>query len=128
MNMSAKLGILLRMVLAGATLATLSALPLSPAEAATRAVTVTITDTGFVPNHLMAVLNQPIRIEVTNNGKKVHQYSIPYYRIFTENLSPGRTSTIDFSPWTAGKFEMTSAPTGKNKPEFSGTFTVTESK
>ena len=117
---------LYKIAVAGATLVSLSVAPI--AQAATRTVNVSMTDTGFVPTTILTLINQPIQVQVTNRGTKVHQYSIPYYHIYTENLSPGRSSTIVFSPWTAGQFQMMSDPSGQNIPEFSGTFMVTESK
>ncbi len=99
-----------------------------PAEAAPRSITVSITDSGFVPSNVVALINQPVEIQVVNKGHKVHQFSIPYYRIFSRNLEPGGTSTIGFSPWTAGRFEMISDPSGADRPEFIGTFIVTDHK
>jgi hypothetical protein len=98
------------------------------AQAAPRTISVSITDSGFVPSNVVALINQPVQIQVVNKGRKVHQFSIPYYRIFSRNLEPGGTSTIGFSPWTAGRFEMISDPSGADKPEFLGTFIVTDHK
>lgn len=116
---------MLKMALAGATAVIVS---MAPVQAAPRTTSVSITDHGFIPNQIIAVINQPVQIKVTNQGQKVHQFSIPYYRIYTETLRPGQSSTVGFSPWTAGRFEMTSDPSGQGKAEFSGTFIVTDQK
>lgn len=97
-------------------------------HASVRTVNVTITDTAFVPNHVVALVSQPIQIKVVNRGTKVHQFSIPYYRIFTSDLNPGASSTIQFSPWQVGRFKMISDPSGQEKAELSGQFFVTDQK
>ncbi|MCF8566719.1 cupredoxin domain-containing protein [Alicyclobacillus tolerans] len=97
-------------------------------QASVRTVYISITDRGFAPNHVLTVANQPVSITVVNNGHQIHQFSIPHYRIYTENLKPGAKSNIQFSPWTVGRFEMMSDPSGKDQPEFTGQFTVTDQK
>ncbi|MCL6549089.1 MAG: cupredoxin domain-containing protein [Alicyclobacillus sp.] len=89
---------------------------------------IAITDQGFRPNRILAVINQPVHIVVVNKGRKVHQFSIPYFRIFTENLKPGQSSDVRFSPWEPGRFDMISDPSGQNRPEFRGDFIVTDAK
>ncbi|MBX5437374.1 MAG: cupredoxin domain-containing protein [Alicyclobacillaceae bacterium] len=102
----------------------------APLAAPRRLVTthIVITDHGFRPKRVMAVINQPIHIVVVNKGSRVHQFSIPRYYIFTENLKPGQSSDIRFSPWQPGRFDMTSDPSGQNRPEFRGEFIVTDAK
>ncbi len=122
---------MLNLRLCAGTLAFLTALQsISPtvAFAKDRSLQISITDHGFVPNSVMTVLNQQVKIHVVNNGRKVHQFSIPYYRIYTEDLNPGQTSDIAFAPWTAGRFDMTSDPSGTDNPEFKGNFNVTDHK
>lgn len=87
-------------------------------------VQITITDEGFSPKKMTATVNQEIKIHVVNAGQKKHQFSIPYYRIYTSVLAPGQTSDIAFTPWTAGTFDFTSDPTGSDNPEFRGNFIV----
>jgi hypothetical protein len=89
-----------------------------------RSVQITITDTGFIPGKMTAVINQQFKIHVVNKGHKVHQFSIPYYRIYTRDLNPGQSSDIAFSPWTAGRFDFTSDPSGSDNPEFRGNLVV----
>jgi heme/copper-type cytochrome/quinol oxidase subunit 2 len=101
---------------------------MAPAQAASRTISVSITDHGFVPNQIIALVNQPVQVKVTNQGHKVHQFSIPNFRIYTERLSPGQSSTVGFSPWTTGRFQMMSDPSGQGRAEFSGTFIVTDQK
>lgn len=99
-----------------------------PAQASTRTVQINITDRGFVPSQVVAVINQPITLRITNQGRKVHEFGLPYYRIFTPDIMPGQTSTVSFSPWTAGRFDMVSEPAEVNAPQFSGKFIVTDHK
>ncbi len=101
--------------------------PLS-AYAGVRQVNVQITDHGFSPRVVLVALNRPVQIHVVNNGHQTHQFSIPYYRIFSSDLAPGGVTNIGFSPWTEGKFQMMSDPSGLNKPEFTGQFVVVEGK
>ncbi|KPV43414.1 cupredoxin domain-containing protein [Alicyclobacillus ferrooxydans] len=101
--------------------------PLS-AYAGVRQVNVQITDHGFSPSVILVALNRPVQIHVVNNGHQNHQFSIPYYRIFSSDLAPGGVTNIGFSPWTEGKFQMMSDPSGLDKPEFTGQFVVVEGK
>lgn len=105
-------------VLAGAVLTP------STAYAGSRKVNVQLTDNGFNPSNILAVVDQPIEIHVVNTGHRDHQFSIPYYRIYSRDLSPGATTDIAFSPWTAGHFDVMSDPSGNNHAEFRGQFIV----
>ncbi|QSO46824.1 cupredoxin domain-containing protein [Alicyclobacillus mengziensis] len=96
----------------------------SPAFAGPRKVDVQLNDRGFSPNNVLAVLDQPIEMHVVNTGHRDHQFSIPYYRIYSRDLPPGAATDIKFSPWSTGRFEMMSDPSGTNKPEFRGQFIV----
>jgi Cupredoxin-like domain len=98
------------------------------AYAAPRTVNITLTDHGFSPNSVLAALNKPIQVHVVNRGQHTHQFSIPYYRIYSSDLGPGAATNIGFSPWTEGKFKMISDPSGQDKPEFTGQFIVLEGK
>jgi Cupredoxin-like domain len=95
--------------------------------AGSRVVDVQITDNGFRPVNVLAMMNQPIEIHVTNSGHEHHQFSIPFYRIYSRELAPGSVTDIKFSPWNEGQFDMMSDPSGDNKPEFRGWFIVEKS-
>ncbi|SFU82874.1 cupredoxin domain-containing protein [Alicyclobacillus macrosporangiidus] len=98
------------------------------AEAAARTVEIQATDQGFVPANVIAMVDQPIHLHVVNKGTRVHQFSIPFYRIFSRNLGPGEVTDIEFAPWTQGRYEMASDPGGNMSPEFRGWFIVTDQK
>jgi hypothetical protein len=110
----------------GLTLCVLAGAVLTPstAYAGSRKVNVQLTDNGFNPSNILAVVDQPIEIHVVNTGHRDHQFSIPYYRIYSRDLSPGATTDIAFSPWTAGHFDVMSDPSGNNHAEFRGQFIV----
>ncbi|QSO51908.1 cupredoxin domain-containing protein [Alicyclobacillus curvatus] len=110
----------------GLTLCVLAGAVLTPstAYAGSRKVNVQLTDNGFTPSNILAVVDQPIEIHVVNTGHRDHQFSIPYYRIYSRDLSPGATTDIAFSPWTAGHFDVMSDPSGNNHAEFRGQFIV----
>ncbi len=97
-------------------------------QAAPQALIISIMDDGFSPKQVVSAVNRQVQIEVYNKGSRTHQFSIPYYRIYTENIKPGGKESISFSPATTGQFQIMSDPSGKNLPEFSGTFVVTDSK
>lgn len=103
---------------------------LSPVASAKsgRVVNIQLTDRGFTPSNVVAALDQPIEIHVINSGHHHHQFSIPYYRIYSRDLPPGGVTDIGFSPWSAGEFDMTSDPTGSERPEFTGHFIVLNPK
>lgn len=93
-------------------------------HAAPSTVQLGITDKGFSPDQITAVVDVPLRIHVVNRGSKTHQLSIPYYRIYTSNLKPGASNDVEFTPWQAGRFDITSDPSGSNQPEFTGKLVV----
>ncbi len=114
-------------VAAGALALTgLSAFFAPQVQAQPRTLQIAITDAGFRPQNILVALNQPLQLRVVNVGKKAHQFSIPYYRIYTETLAPGRVSTIGFAPWTSGRFEYISDPAGGGGAEFTGWMTVVD--
>ncbi|GGJ03151.1 hypothetical protein GCM10010885_10550 [Alicyclobacillus cellulosilyticus] len=98
------------------------------AQPVERRIEIAITDQGFRPSRVTAVVNEPVFIRVVNQGTRVHQLSIPHYYIFTRNLGPGEVSTIRFTPDEAGTFDMISDPSGTETPEFTGWFVVTDMK
>ncbi|MCL6626193.1 cupredoxin domain-containing protein [Alicyclobacillus shizuokensis] len=104
----------------------LSPLSAPHVQAQPRTLQIAITDAGFRPQNILVALNQPLQLRVINVGKKEHQFSIPYYRIYTETLAPGRVSTIGFAPWTSGRFEYISDPAGAGGAEFTGWMTVVD--
>jgi hypothetical protein len=91
-------------------------------------VQVVVTDNGFQPSLIHGVMNRPLTIRITNRGTRIHEFGIPDYRIYTANLAPGETSTVSFSPWMAGDFQIVSDPSGENRPEFVGILRVTDQK
>ncbi|MCL6517611.1 cupredoxin domain-containing protein [Alicyclobacillus sp.] len=110
--------------------AALAVAAMSPVDAlaAARTVNIRVTDDGFVPAAVIAMVDQPIHLHVVNRGSRTHQFSIPFYRIFSRNLPPGEATDIEFSPWTTGRYEMVSDPSGNFTPEFTGWFIVSDQK
>lgn len=102
-------------------------LPLNQAAAA-RVVSVTITDSGFSPSQITTLLDKPLNLRISNQGRRVHEFAIPGYYIFTQNLSAGASTTVGFTPDKPGQFTIMSDPSGNDNPEFTGKLTVTDAK
>lgn len=96
----------------------------STASAHTKTMTVKLTDKGFEPSAITARTDEPIHLHVVNAGTKTHQFSIPHYHIFSQNIAPGTTDEVEFIPWEKGNYEMMSDPSGDYNPEFQAKFIV----
>ncbi|WDL97863.1 cupredoxin domain-containing protein [Alicyclobacillus sp. ALC3] len=114
-------------LLFASTLELCGALPLNQAAAA-RVISVTITDSGFNPSQITALLDKPLNLRITNQGRRAHEFAIPDYYIFTQNLAPGASTTVGFTPDKPGQFTIMSDPSGNDNPEFTGKLTVTDAK
>jgi heme/copper-type cytochrome/quinol oxidase subunit 2 len=87
-------------------------------------VRVTLTDTRISPGEIEAVKGQDLHIEVTNAGQKTHNFVIPDMYIFSQNLTPGESTSISFTPDKTGSFRYYSDTGGKPEPGLSGTLRV----
>ncbi|WP_269449052.1 cupredoxin domain-containing protein [Ferroacidibacillus organovorans] len=81
---------------------------------------VAITAKGFVPNELRATGNGPIRIDIVNQTDHVHNFVLPKYFLFTQNLQPKEKTYVSFVPDKAGRFEFYSDTGGKKEQGYSG--------
>lgn len=90
----------------------------------TQTIHIHLSDHAITPHIVKVPLNKPIHIVVQNDGRQIHEFAIPEFRIYTRNLMKGETSDIQFEPWEKGTFQMSSDPDGSTNPEYLGTFEV----
>lgn len=86
--------------------------------------TVEIRDRSVTPMHLFAVKGEPVHLTIVNEGKQVHNFVIPDFYIFTQNMQPGETVQVGFTPDKTGTYPFYSDTGGKPEPGISGTLRV----
>lgn len=96
--------------------------PFSLVQAAN--TTVDITDSQMRPAALSATKDEPLALEIVNRGQKMHNFVIPDFYIFTQNLKPGETVHVQFTPDKTGKFPYYSDTGGNPEPGIRGSLAV----
>ncbi|KUO95776.1 hypothetical protein ATW55_05195 [Ferroacidibacillus organovorans] len=81
---------------------------------------VAITTRGFVPNELHATDKGPIRIDIVNQTRQVHNFVLPKFYLFTQNLQPNEKTYVSFVPDKTGRFEYYSDTGGKKEQGYIG--------
>jgi plastocyanin len=62
-------------------------------------------DFMFVPASLTAKVGQAVTVTIKNEGKAEHNFSITSLNV-NQDLSPGKTETVTFTPKTAGDLQF----------------------
>ena len=88
--------------------------------------TVILRDSGIEPSMIAATKDEPVSLRVINRGKKIHNFVIPDFYIFTQNLSPGQSTSVGFSPEKVGSFRYYSDAPGAEEPGLTGQLQVHE--
>lgn len=86
--------------------------------------TVIIRDAGMTPSVLTAQKGEKVDLAIRNQGTKTHNFVLPDFYIFTQNLSAGETVTVQFTPDKTGTFAYYSDAIGKPEPGIRGSLTV----
>ncbi len=98
--------------------------PFSLPVSAQMSIQVTLTDSGISPSEIEAVKGSALHIEVKNAGQKTHNFVIPDMYVFSQNLAPGSSTSISFSPDKVGNFSYYSDTGGRPEPGLAGTLVV----
>ncbi|GLG00063.1 hypothetical protein Alches_01020 [Alicyclobacillus hesperidum subsp. aegles] len=85
---------------------------------------VTLRDGQIVPNEIDVDKGTTVQITVRNEGTQVHNFVIPDFYIFTQNLNPGESVDVSFVPDKTGHFRYYSDRQGIPEPGMQGTMTV----
>jgi Cupredoxin-like domain len=99
-------------------------IPTAFASTKTSVVEVTLTDRGIFPRKIIVPLNQPLTLHIVNEGRRTHEWGVPEYRIYTADIAPHHSSTVSFSPWVQGNFQMISETSEESQAEFTAKFIV----
>lgn len=83
-----------------------------------------LTDTSLSPSSMTARRTESVSIRVTNQGSKPHNLVIKDFYIFTQNLNPGQSVSVSFTPDKTGTFPVYSDVGGKPEPGIRGSITV----
>lgn len=86
--------------------------------------TVHIRDKSLAPVQLIAVKGESVHLTIVNEGKQVHNFVIPDFYIFTQNMQPGERVQVGFTPDKTGAFPFYSDTGGEPEPGISGTLRV----
>ena len=95
-----------------------------PAVAGAASYRVDITDTGFHPDALRGALDRPVRILIRNRGERVHNFVLPAFYIFTNNLKANDETEVEFTPDKRGVYPFFSDAGGAREPGLAGRITV----
>lgn len=87
-------------------------------------VRVSLRDGSITPPRIDATQGTSIHITVQNEGKRVHNFVVPDFYVFTQNLEPGETVNVSFTPSKLGTFRFYSDKNGKPEPGMEGVITV----
>lgn len=83
-------------------------------------VQVEIRDRGMVPNVIAAKKGSEVKIHIVNHGGKQHNFVIPEFYIFTQNLNPNEDVNVAFTPDKTGHFDFYSDTGGKPEQGLTG--------
>ncbi|MFX4301816.1 cupredoxin domain-containing protein [Alicyclobacillus tolerans] len=89
-------------------------------------VQVVITDKQIRPSFIRAVESEPLKLHIENRGKSIHNLVIPAFYIFTQNLRPGESVDVSFSPEKTGLFDYYSDKNSIPEPALKGKLQVVE--
>lgn len=107
----------------GLTFFTVSATPWQPVQAQP-AIQITLRDGSISPAQFTASKGELVQLRITNRGTRTHNFVIPAFFIFTQNLNPGEGVSASFRPDKTGSFPYYSDTGGQPEPGMRGTLTV----
>ncbi len=96
--------------------------PFSAAYAQT--VQVTLRDGSIQPGTIQSTRGQEVHVLVQNRGLNVHNFVLPAFYVFTQNLQPGQRVDVRFTPDKTGAFQYYSDKSGVPEPGMFGTIQV----
>ncbi|GMA62284.1 cupredoxin domain-containing protein [Alicyclobacillus fastidiosus] len=85
-------------------------LPFSATFAQT--VQVTLHDGSIEPAVIQSTKGQEVRVFIQNRGTTVHNFVVPNFYVFTQNLQPGGQVNVKFTPDKTGTFPFYSDKKG----------------
>jgi len=96
----------------------------SCAVVSARPIQVTLRDGGIEPREIDVMQGATVDIVVRNAGTQIHNFVVPDFYVFTQNLQPGETVTVSFVPDKTGKFRYYSDRDGIPEAGMQGTMKV----
>ncbi|WP_304458444.1 cupredoxin domain-containing protein [Alicyclobacillus sendaiensis] len=92
--------------------------------ASARPIQVTLRDGGIEPREIDVTQGTTVDIVVRNDGTQIHNFVVPDFYVFTQNLHPGETVRVSFVPDKTGKFRYYSDRDGIPEAGMQGTMKV----
>lgn len=92
--------------------------------ASARPIQVTLRDGGIEPREIDVLQGATVDIVVRNAGTQIHNFVVPDFYVFTQNLQPGETVRVSFVPDKTGKFRYYSDRDGIPETGMQGTMRV----
>jgi uncharacterized cupredoxin-like copper-binding protein len=81
-------------------------------------------DIKYDATTLTAKVGQPVTVNIQNTGALEHSFVIDQFSVKLEHIQAGQTSTITFTPTTAGTYEFYCDVPGHKDAGMKGTLTV----
>lgn len=86
--------------------------------------TVKLTDYAFEPKELVIPLGAEVKLTVTNEGRRPHNWTVNEYGIKTRALESGEQQVLTFKADKAGRFEVACTQKGHKEKGMLGTLAV----
>ncbi|GAA4713452.1 cupredoxin domain-containing protein [Brevibacillus fulvus] len=85
---------------------------------------ITITHSGFLPQNLHCRQGETVSLMITNIDNHVHNFTIPDLRVFSANIQPNQTATLEFKAGQKGTYLFVSNSPGYPETGYRGTVTI----
>ncbi|MFD1673447.1 cupredoxin domain-containing protein [Alicyclobacillus fodiniaquatilis] len=93
---------------------------LAPFTVSAATVQVVLQDGSIQPANIQAEFRQEFHAVVQNNGTRIHNFVVPDFYVFTQNLQPGQKVDVRFTPDKKGSFRYYSDKNGVPEPGMEG--------
>lgn len=93
---------------------------ISSALSGKRVQTVTITNFGFMPNQLTFQEGDRISLMLVNGDTRPHNLVISEFKVFSANLQPNQSTTLEFTAAKKGTFDYISDSPGYPETGYQG--------
>lgn len=89
-------------------------------------VTVKMTDFAFDPTEITVKAGRPVKIELSNEGAVVHDFSVPQIKYSSKDLAPREIKLIDVTFPQAGEYDLICTVPGHEALGMVGKIIVTD--
>jgi uncharacterized cupredoxin-like copper-binding protein len=91
---------------------------------AAQQVTVQMTEFKFDPATLTVQQDRPVVVTLRNTGSVPHDFAVPELNVHSQNVAPGQTGRVEFTPSTSGTFRIVCTEPGHSEAGMVGQLVV----